>query len=597
MKFFERIYSDMALLIGLKRALKAYEPIEKEPALSIGKDIERTVDAYPDNIAIRFEGASMTYREFDARANAYAHWALAQGLKKGDTVALLMTNRPDYVCCWIGLAKIGVVTGLINTNLTGAPLSHTLNISEARHVILSADMMGALGAVAANLTHAPKAWVLEGADGAENLGAALQTMPTERPPPALREAVTQDDLALYVYTSGTTGAPKAAKMLNRRVLGMMRAFLGAGDGGPSDKVYVTLPLYHGTGGLCGVGFALIAGGTLIIRRKFSATHFWQEATEEKATVFFYIGELCRYLVNTPPSPYDTAHSLRLGIGNGLRPDVWEKFEPRFNIPQILEFYGSTEGNVSLFNLDGKPGAIGRVPLWLAPRLNIRIVKFDVETEQPVRNAKGLCIQADYDEVGEAIGRIDDKEARFKFEGYSGDPKQTEKKILRDVFKKGDMWFRTGDLMKKDRDAYFYFIDRIGDTFRWKGENVSTNEVGDVLAQFPGVKEANVFGVRVADLDGRAGMAALTLDGDVDLARFRDYVVGQLPAYARPLFLRMQPEIETTGTFKYRKVDLVKEGFDPSKTPDAIWFDHPAEKKYVRLTPEMYADVQAGKFKL
>lgn len=597
MKFFERIYSDMALLIGLKRALKSYEPIESDPGLSIGKDIERAVDAYPDNVAIRFEGTSMSYRQFDARANAYAHWALAQGLKKGDTVALLMTNRPDYVCCWIGLAKIGVVTGLINTNLSGAPLSHTLNISEARHVILSADMMGQLAAVAPNLTLAPKAWVLEGADGAENLGVALDAMPTARPAKELRDAVTQDDLALYVYTSGTTGAPKAAKMLNRRVLGMMRAFLGAGNGDHNDKVYVTLPLYHGTGGLCGVGFALIAGGTLIIRRKFSATAFWQEAAEEKATVFFYIGELCRYLLNTPPSPYDTTHSLRLGIGNGLRPDVWEKFEPRFKIPQILEFYGSTEGNVSLFNLDGKPGAIGRVPLWLAPRLNIRIVKFDVETEQPVRNAKGLCVQAGYDEVGEAVGRIDDKEMRFKFEGYSGDPKQTEKKILRDVFKKGDMWFRTGDLMRKDRDAYFYFIDRIGDTFRWKAENVSTNEVGDVLAQYPGVKEANVFGVKVADLDGRAGMAALTLDADVDLEKLRDYVVAELPAYARPIFLRMQPEIETTGTFKYRKVDLVKEGFDPSKTPDAIWFDHPGEKKYVRLTPEMYADVQAGKFKL
>lgn len=597
MKFLERIYSDMALLIGLRRALKSYEPLETDPSLSIGKDVERVVDAYPDNEAIRFEGASMSYRQFDARANQYANWAIAQGLKKGDTVALLMTNRPDYVCCWIGLAKIGVVVGLINTNLTGAPLSHTLNISEAAHVVLSADMMGAFSAVAGGLAKQPKAWVLEGAAGAEHLDAVLATMPTTRPDKALRDAVTQDDLALYVYTSGTTGAPKAAKMLNRRVLGMMRAFIGAGDGGPTDRVYVTLPLYHGTGGLCGVGFALISGGTLIIRRKFSATAFWQEAAEEEATVFFYIGELCRYLLNTPPSPFDAKHSLRLGIGNGLRPDVWEKFQPRFAIPQILEFYGSTEGNVSLFNLDGKPGAIGRVPLWLAPRLNIRIVKFDVETEQPVRNAKGLCIQADYDEVGEAIGKIDDKEARFKFEGYSGDPKQTEKKILRDVFKKGDMWFRTGDLMKKDRDAYFYFIDRIGDTFRWKAENVSTNEVGDVLAQYPGVKEANVFGVKVADLDGRAGMAALTLDADVDLAKFRDYVVAELPAYARPLFLRMQPEIETTGTFKYRKVDLVKEGFDPSMTPDAIWFDHPAEKKYVRLTPEMYADVQAGKFKL
>lgn len=596
MNFAERLYSDIALLVGLRRALKSYGPIESDPGLSIGKDIERAVDLYPDNIAIRFEGESMSYRAFDARANAYAHWALAQGLKKGDTIALFMTNRPDFVCCWIGLAKIGVVTGLINTNLSGAPLAHTLNISEADHVVLSADLMGPYEAVAGQLKRTPKPWVLEGAANAEHLDAALATMNGERPPRALREAVAQDDLALYVYTSGTTGAPKAAKMLNRRVLGMMRAFLGAGDGDSNDKVYVTLPLYHGTGGLCGVGFALIAGGTLIIRRKFSATHFWKEAADEGATVFFYIGELCRYLANTPPSPSDTGHKLRLGIGNGLRQDVWEKFQPRFAIPQILEFYGSTEGNVSLFNLDGKMGAIGRVPFWLAPRLNIRIVKFDVETEQPIRNAKGLCLQADYEEVGEAIGMINE-EARFKFEGYSGDPKQTEKKILRDVFKKGDMWFRTGDLMKKDRDAYFYFIDRIGDTFRWKAENVSTNEVGDVLAQFKGVVEANVYGVRVADLDGRAGMAALTLESDVDLAALHAYATAALPAYARPLFLRIQPAIETTGTFKYRKVDLVTEGFDPTKTPDPIWFDHPAERAYVRVTPALHAEIQAGKFRL
>jgi fatty-acyl-CoA synthase len=597
MKFLERLYSDISLLVALRRALRSYEPIEKDPGLSIGKDIERVVDLYPDNIAIRFEGADMTYRAFDARANAYAHWALAQGLKKGDTVALFMSNQPDFVCCWMGLTKIGVVVGLINTNLTGAPLAHTINISEAAHVILSADLMAPFAAVAGNLKLAPKAWALEGAPGAENLGAALATMSGQRPDKALRDAITQDDLALYVYTSGTTGAPKAAKMLHRRVLGMMRAFIGAGDGGPTDRVYVTLPLYHGTGGLCGVGFALIAGGTLIIRRKFSASHFWKDVAEEGATVFFYIGELCRYLVNTPPSPFDTAHKVRLGVGNGLRQDVWEKFQPRFAVPQILEFYGSTEGNVSLFNTDGKMGAIGRIPMWLAPRLNVRIVKFDVETEQPVRNAKGLCIPATYDEVGEALGQIKSDEARFRFEGYSGDPKQTEKKILRNVFKKGDAWFRTGDLMKRDKNAYFYFIDRIGDTFRWKAENVSTNEVGDVLAQFSGVKEANVFGVRVADLDGRAGMAALTLAPNLDLKALHAYVSAELPAYARPLFLRIQPEIETTGTFKYRKVDLVTEGFDPTKTPDPIWFDHPVERTYVRVTPELHADIQAGKFRL
>jgi len=441
MNFFETLRADIALFLGLRRTLKAYESIEKATVASVGADVERIVDLNADRVAIRFEGADMTYRQFDMRANAYANWALAQGLKKGDAVALLMGNRPDYVCAWIGLAKIGVIVGLINTNLTGAALAHAVNIADAQHVLLSADLAPAFAGAAASLTRAPKPWVLDGFEGMASLDEALAAVSTERPDKALREAVTLEDTALYVYTSGTTGAPKAAKMLHRRVLGMMRAFIGGAKAKPTDRVYVTLPLYHGTGGLCGVGFALTTGATLIIRRKFSATHFWTDCAAEGATVFFYIGELCRYLVNQPPSPADTAHKLRCGIGNGLRGEVWEKFQKRFNIPKILEFYGSTEGNTTLLNFDNKPGAIGRIPKWLQSRVNVRIVKFDTEEEQVVRGPDGLCIEAGPDETGEAVGEIRSDEARYRFEGYTGDPVQTERKILRDVFV-----------------GYFYFVD-------------------------------------------------------------------------------------------------------------------------------------------
>ncbi len=598
MNLLARLRADLALVDGLNRTLKAYKPAEDDPTLSIGKDIERVVDLHPDRPAIRFEGAELTYRQFDARANAYAHWAIAQGLKKGDAVALYMSNRPDYVCAWIGLAKIGVVSGLINTNLTGATLAHAVTIAAADHILVSGDLAAPAVAVAATLANTPKVWALDGAaEGAADLGAALAALPAARPDAALRAAVTLEDLALYVYTSGTTGAPKAARMLNRRVLGMMRAFIGGGRATQNDRVYVTLPLYHGTGGLCGVGFALTTGGCLIIRRKFSATHFWTEAASERATVFFYIGELCRYLVNMPPSPADRAHGLRLGVGNGLRPEVWARFQERFGVAKMLEFYGSTEGNVSLLNFDGKVGAVGRIPGWLQKRMNVRVVKFDVEAEQPVRGADGLCIVAGDDEVGEALGEVRTDDARYRFEGYSGDQKQTERKVMRDVFAKGDLWFRTGDLMRRDRDGYFYFVDRIGDTFRWKGENVSTNEVADVLSQSEAVKEANVYGVKVGDLDGRAGMAALILAPGADLDALFAYVVNALPAYARPLFLRIQPEIETTGTFKYRKLDLAREGFDPAQTDEPLWFDHPVEKRYVRVTPELCAQINAGAFKL
>ena len=597
MNLLQRLRADFTLLSGISSLLKAVKPLETGAAFSIGKQIEQVVDAHADRVAIRFEGADMTYRQLDARANSYAHWALAQGLKKGDAVALLMGNRPDYVCAWIGLAKIGVVSALVNTNLTGAPLAHAITIAEADHVLTSADLAPAAAAIAPTVPRTPRVWALDEGHTALPLEEALAAASAERPDPALRQAVTLDDMALYVYTSGTTGAPKAAKMLHRRILVMMLGFKGAGGARATDRVYVTLPLYHSTGGIAGVGFALTSGATLIIRRKFSASHFWTEAAAEGATVFFYIGELCRYLLNQPPQAADTGHRLRLGVGNGLRGEVWEKFQPRFGIGKIVEFYGSTEGNVSLFNFDGHMGAVGRVPDWLRKRINFRVVKFDVENEAPVRGSDGLCIEAAPDEAGEVLGEIKSDDTRTRFEGYHGDARQTESKIMRDVFAKGDVWFRTGDLLRRDRYGYFYFVDRIGDTFRWKGENVSTNEVADALAQYPGVTETNVYGVKVGELDGRAGMAAIILAPGADIDGLYAHVVNALPAYARPLFVRIQPEIETTGTFKYRKVDLVRDGFDPAATGDPIWFDDPSQKRYVRVTPELYAEIEAGKFRL
>jgi fatty-acyl-CoA synthase len=599
MGVFQRIGRELALLDGVSRTLKATEGVSAEALITVADDIEASVDRYPGNLAIRFEGRDLSYAQFDALANRFAHWALAQGLKRGECVALVMTNRPEYIACWVGLTKIGVVTALVNPNLAGAPLAHTIEISGADHVILSEDCAGPYLAIAPQLSRQPQAWGQGGpVNGAKDLDAALAEMSTERPGKAFREGLKGGDLALFVYTSGTTGAPKAAKMPHWRVIGMMRAFIGAGRASQKDRVYITLPLYHGTGGLCGVGFALEVGGAIILRRKFSASHFWEEAKTEGATVFFYIGELCRYLVNQPAHPDETRHGLRLGVGNGLRPEVWEKFQPRFNIPKVLEFYGSTEGNVSFLNFDGKMGAVGRIPPYLKKRLNVRVVKFDVEAETPLRNGGGFCIEADPDEVGEAIGEIRNAEARFRFEGYSGDAKQTEKKILRDVFTKGDAWFRTGDLMRQDKDGYFYFVDRIGDTYRWKGENVSTNEVGDVIAQFPGVLEANVYGVKVPGHDGRAGMAALRLAPGVDLAALHAYVARELPAFARPLFLRLQPEIETTATFKYRKVDLVNAGFDPAATGgEPVLFDHPVEGRYVPINSELLAAIGEGRIRL
>ncbi|MDB5426648.1 MAG: acyl-CoA synthase, partial [Phenylobacterium sp.] len=363
---------------------------------------------------------------------------------------------------------------------------------------------------------------------------------------------------------------------------------------PADRIYVALPLYHATGGLCALGAALLNGGSVVLRRKFSATHFWPEVVQEGCTMFAYIGELCRYLVNQPPVEDETRHKIRLAFGNGLRPDIWPVMKQRFRIPDILEFYGSTEGNVSMFNFDGREGAIGRAPKWLRKKFNVRLVQFDVETEEAIRGPNGLCIECGPGQIGECIGQIGG-DARSEYSGYV-DKAASEKKVLHDVFEKGDAWFATGDLMKTDADGYFYFVDRIGDTYRWKGENVSTNEVAERLLACPGVQEANVYGVAVQGAEGRAGMAGLVVGADFDIKTFGEGVARELPPYAQPLFVRILPHIETTGTFKARKMDLIADGFDPGKIKGPLFF-HDAKRGYVKVTKGVYEKIAASAVKV
>jgi fatty-acyl-CoA synthase len=346
------------------------------------------------------------------------------------------------------------------------------------------------------------------------------------------------------------------------------------------------------------GAVLVSGGSVVIRERFSVREFWDDIVRNDCTLFQYIGELCRYLVNSRPHPSETRHKLRLACGNGLRPDIWNEFKTRFRIPHILEFYAATEGNVSMFNIEGMPGAIGRIPWFLAHRFPTALVQFDVEHEMPVRNADGFCVRCAPDEVGEAIGKIisDPKRPAARFEGYARKA-EDEKKILRDVFEKGDAWFRTGDLMRQDANGFFYFVDRIGDTFRWKGENVSTSEVADALGRFPGIAEANVYGVPVPVRDGRAGMAALVAEGTLDLAGLHAHLCACLPDYARPVFLRIRGEIEVTSTFKQKKLDLVKQGFDPAASNEKIYFNDPERQAFVPLDALLYSRIQAGTARL
>jgi fatty-acyl-CoA synthase len=374
-------------------------------------------------------------------------------------------------------------------------------------------------------------------------------------------------------------------------------FAGPIDATVDDRMYDCLPLYHSVGGVVATGCMLAAGGSIAIAEKFSAQRFWDDVVRFDCTAFQYIGELCRYLLNAPASQNATRHRLRVCCGNGLRGDIWGPFKDRFAIPRILEFYAATEGNFSLFNVEGKPGAIGRIPSFLTHRFPAAIVRFDVEGSAPSRGADGLCIRSGAGEVGEALGRIGEmKDGGGRFEGYTN-AAETEKKVLRDVFAPGDAWFRTGDLMMRDAEGYFYFVDRIGDTFRWKGENVATLEVAEAVAACPGVADVSVYGVTVPGHDGRTGMAAIVPGDGFDPQRLHEHLRERLPAYAVPLFLRMLPSLSLTETFKQKKQELVRDGFDPSRTADPLFFRDATRGGYIPLDAAMFVKIASGQVRV
>jgi fatty-acyl-CoA synthase len=575
-----------------------------ELTASIARNRHRTLSTVIEEVAARMGNApallsdreSLTYTALAQRTNQYARWALEQGLAKGDVVGLLMTNRPEYFAVWLGITSVGCVVSLLNTNLVGSSLAHCIRIVAPKQIIVSAEFVETLSEALPQLGMSPAIWTHGHQDApfpridrdierysGEPLGSS------ERRPPAI------DDLALYIYTSGTTGLPKAAKVSHLRTMQWSHWFAGMMDVQPVDRMYNCLPMYHSVGGVQAIGAMLVAGGSIVVRERFSARKFWDDVVRWDCTLFQYIGELCRYLLHADFSANETQHHIRLACGNGLAAEIWDAFKDRFRIPQILEFYAATEGNVSLFNIRGKRGAIGHIPPYLTHRFSPLLVVTDIETSEPVRNELGFCIPCAPNEIGEALGKIDDDNSNSgsSFEGYTS-TEASEKKILRDVVELGDQWFRTGDLVRKDEKGYYYFVDRIGDTFRRKGENVATSEVAEIIAVFPGVQHANVYGVAVPGVEGRVGMATLATDRELDMIGFRQHLAGRLPPYARPAFVRICKQVDLTGTFKYSKTELVREGYDPEACGDLLYFDN--ADQFITLDRELYKRIQGGEFR-
>ena len=583
-------------LLKLKKGMKPRPASERECVALLA---EQNATRFPDHVAVAFEGATITWAALNALANRYAHTLRAAGVRRGDAVSVLMENRIEFLATFLALNKLGAIAGLINTNVRDQALRHCIAVTDSKRCIVGEELTAAMEDVKAELAFEEGAdyfWVRDAGERPPPNWArdlAQESAAAESTNLPATQDLTLGDTACYIFTSGTTGLPKAAVVSNQRYLTAAKMSAIAGlKCGPEDRLYNCLPLYHGTGLMIGAGAALASGASMFVRRKFSASNFLREVRDEGATCFVYIGELCRYLCNTPRAPDDHTNPLTRMMGNGLRPDVWMDFKERFGIKRIAEFYGASEGNVAFANLFNKDRTIGMTSGEVA------LVRYDVETDEIARDGAGHCVAVAPGEAGLLLGRISEQAA---FEGYT-DGAATEQKVIRNAFEEGDAWFNSGDLLRTvdvgfDLGyAHYQFVDRVGDTFRWKSENVSTNEVGEILNGCDQVEFCNVYGVEVPKADGRAGMAAVRLApgvAELDVDAFTQFVTSNLPAYARPVFLRIQPDIDVTATMKLLKRDLKKEGYDPALVNDPLYVLTPSAGRYQRLDAELHAAIRAG----
>jgi citronellyl-CoA synthetase len=575
--------------------LKYLRKTDQEEKLSIGSYIERNAAEYPHFPAVLYENQSFSHSTFNAWVNRYANYLASEGIRKGDVVVVLLENRPEVLVSVGALAKLGAVASLINTNQRREALIHSIELSHPRAYIIGEELYPAFSEVIegvprenTTLFFLPDTGKMNVPEGFIDLNAVSDRASSDNPLTTGR--VRMKDPCFYIFTSGTTGLPKASIMTHFR---WVKASAGFGFCAlrlkPGEAIYTALPLYHNNALTVAWSSASAGGAAIALRRKFSVSQFWNDTRKFNAVAVCYIGELCRYLLNQPRLPNDAHNPVRRIVGNGLRPDVWMEFKERFDIPEVYEFYGASEGNIAFINLFNLNCTIGFCPLPYA------IVQYDIDKDQPLRDSKGHFIKVGKGETGLLLGQVTKK---TPFDGYTS-KEATEKKLFRDVFEQGDLWFNSGDLLKDMGFRHAQFVDRLGDTFRWKGENVSTTEVDEVANGFYQAEEATTYGVEVPGTDGRAGMISLVLNvalKDFDAKALSASLQSALPAYALPVFIRLRSELEVTGTFKHRKVDLKEQGFDVNQLKDPVYAWLPDSDSYQKLTKKRFEDIMAKKIR-
>ncbi|CAH7399458.1 long-chain fatty acid transport protein 5 [Phodopus roborovskii] len=604
------LHKDVAYTVKmLSCALKIRQLFNKQPPETFVDALERQARARPDQLALVCTGpgaGSITNSQLNDRA-CQAAWALeamlkdAKSQKDRDIVALLALPSKNIpaLTVFLGLAKLGCPVAWINPHGRGMPLLHSVLSSEASVLIVDPDLQENLEEILPKLLAENICCFYLGhsspTPGVQSLGAALDAAPCDPVPANLRAKIHWRSPALFIYTSGTTGLPKPAIISHERALYMSKlaSFCGATA---DDVVYVVLPMYHVSGLVLGVLGCIELGATCVLAPKFSASRFWADCRQHRVTVIQYVGEVLRYLCNVPSQPEDKKHTVHLAMGNGLREDVWETFQQRFGPIQIWEFYGSTEGNMGLMNYVGRCGAVGKTNCFLRMLSPFELVQFDMEMAEPLRDKQGLCIPVRPGEAGLLLTKVLKSQP---FLGYRGSQEQSKRKLVTDVRRIGDLYYNTGDVLSLDSEGFLYFRDRLGDTFRWKGENVSTREVEGVLLSLDFLQEVNVYGVPVPGCEGKVGMAAVKLASghSFDGQKLYQHVHSWLPAYATPHFIRIQNSLEVTSTFKLVKLQLVREGFDVGVIADPLYILDNRNQTFQTLTPDTYKAVCEGKWKL
>ena len=589
------IIASVPMLLQLKKGF-AYRPPEVKDSLLL--KVEENCERFADRTAIVFEDQEISWGELGKRANRIGNTLKAEGIEPGDVVSLIVENRPEFVTTILGIMKIGATAALINTNLREEPLRHCITLINSKICIFGTEVADAIDGVRDQLDLETGSGFLAIQDGndpipdwARDIGVLSHNQDDSNPPET--KEITIGSTAMYIFTSGTTGLPKAAVQSHKRMQQSATLCHTAGlRCTEKDRIYLSLPLYHGTGLIIGLGSALSSGASVLLRRRFSASNLVSDLKKHNVTCMVYVGELCRYLVNLPETGDEADTPLHTVIGNGLRPDIWDEFKRRYGLKRVTELYAASEGNVAFANIFNKDHTIGMTTAEVA------LVKYDVLDDEIVKNSEGFCIRVEEGEAGLCIGHIN---PNAQFEGYTN-KEASEKKILRNVFEEGDAWFNTGDLLRTVPVGFslgyshYQFVDRVGDTFRWRSENVSTNEVAEVLNGYDQIDISNVYGVSVPATEGRAGMATVVLnspDEALDLERLSEYVCSNLPHFGRPVFVRVQSEAAVTGTMKLVKTGLREEAYDLSKITDPVYVMKPRTEHYVPLDEAFLNEIQEG----